>query len=358
MVVLSGEALDTSPELCQTSQMATYTKRGNKIRTQVRLNGVRESRTFDSITEAKAWALNLEAGALSDRRGDVPDKPFSALLERYGKDVSLTKKGHQWELAHLAALQRDPIARVSLRDMSGKHVAEWRDRRLAVVRGSSVCREWNLLSSVCAVAVAEWKWLHENPFAKAAGVKRPSESPHRDETITPDELAALRGATTRPAWRRVMRVVDFALETAMRSGEIIFLGLNTENVNPDTRVAHLPDTKNGSARDVPLSAEAVRIWNDAVADSVTSEVEGLSKYNVWGLTDETRDVHWRDLRDEVSRKHPGVSRLHFHDTRHTAITRLAKKLTVMELARMVGHHDINELLTYYNERAETIAQKL
>lgn len=50
--------------------------------------------------------------------------------------------------------------------------------------------------------------------------------------------------------------------------------------------------------------------------------------------------------------------MHFHDTRHEAITRLAKRLDVLELARMVGHRDPRSLMIYYNETAEQLAKKL
>jgi len=48
----------------------------------------------------------------------------------------------------------------------------------------------------------------------------------------------------------------------------------------------------------------------------------------------------------------------FHDARATAITRLAKKLDLLELARMVGHRDPRSLMTYYRESATEIANKL
>ena len=41
-----------------------------------------------------------------------------------------------------------------------------------------------------------------------------------------------------------------------------------------------------------------------------------------------------------------------------AITRLAKKLDVLPLARMVGHRNIKELMTYYNATAAEIAERL
>ena len=54
----------------------------------------------------------------------------------------------------------------------------------------------------------------------------------------------------------------------------------------------------------------------------------------------------------------GIEGLTFHDTRHEAITRLSKKLSALELAAAVGHKNVNQLLTYYNESATDIAKKL
>ena len=50
--------------------------------------------------------------------------------------------------------------------------------------------------------------------------------------------------------------------------------------------------------------------------------------------------------------------LTFHDTRHEAITRLAKKLHPLDLARMTGHTNLQELMTYYNESAADVAAML
>ena len=53
-----------------------------------------------------------------------------------------------------------------------------------------------------------------------------------------------------------------------------------------------------------------------------------------------------------------IDDLHFHDLRHTAITRLASKLNILELARCVGHKDLRQLQVYFNMSAEDIAKKL
>ena len=56
---------------------------------------------------------------------------------------------------------------------------------------------------------------------------------------------------------RVGASVLFAIETAMRAGEIC--NLKWEDVNFEKSTAFLPKTKNGFARTIPLSSMAVKI---------------------------------------------------------------------------------------------------
>ena len=129
----------------------------------------------------------------------------------------------------------------------------------------------------------------------------------------------------------------FAIETAMRRSEICLL--KPEIVNLESRVASLPTTKNGTARKVPLTSEAKRLimrvdCNFQLKPDVLSTMFLKAARNA------------------------GIDDLTFHDSRHEAITRLAKKMDILDLARAVGHKNINELQTYYNATAEEIAKGL
>lgn len=348
--------------------MATFRKRGDSIRVQVCVNGVRDSATRPSMAEARAWARTRETELNDEASGVIPDKTFGELLARYRDEVSPRKKGAREEATRINKIlgnddplegplkEGDPIASVKLKNLDGTYVARWRDRCLqAGLRGSSVSREWNLYSAACSVAIAEWKWLRFNPFGKSAGVRRPPPPPHRDEVILEADLAALQAAAeahATPTYLRVMRVARFGMETGMRAGEIIFVGANPERVDTEARVASLPDSKNGSKRRIPLSPEAIRLWEEAVADTP----KGID--NVWGLNSSTLDVHWRALRELAADRRELVARLHFHDTRHTAATNIAKKLQVLDLCRMFGWRDPKRAMIYYNETAESIALKL
>ena len=65
------------------------------------------------------------------------------------------------------------------------------------------------------------------------------------------------------------------------------------------------------------------------------------------------DALFRKARDRAM-----IEGLTFHDSRHEAITRLAGRLDVLELARMVGHRDLRMLMVYYNKTAAELADKL
>jgi integrase len=63
---------------------------------------------------------------------------------------------------------------------------------------------------------------------------------------------------------------------------------------------------------------------------------------------------FRKARDQM-----GITGLHFHDSRAEALTRLARRVDVMTLAKISGHKDLSILQnTYYRETAQEIAARL
>lgn len=325
--------------------MASYRKKGSGWEVSVCRKGVRRSKTFDTKIEATFWAAETEKEIMSGQAGKIPDKSFAELLQRYGNDVSPTKRGCDWELKRINLICRDEIALVMLSNLRSEIFASWRDRRLRTVSVGTVLREWNLLSHAINVSIKEWGWLKENPLKN---VKRPAQPRARDRLISDDEIERLLFALGYDYERypgtisaRVGAALLFAIETAMRAGEIC--GLMWANVDLDKRTAKLIETKNGHKREVPLSIEATRILNQVKSDSES----------VFNLQSSQIDSLFRK-----AKKMAMIEDLHFHDSRHTAITRLACKLNVLELARMVGHRDLRQLQVYYNASAESLAKKL
>jgi integrase len=329
--------------------MATFRKKGNGWEAAVCRKGIRQSKTFNTKSEATFWAASIEQEILSGKRGDIPNKTFGELLQRYAEKVSPTKRGAEWEVHRINAFLRDPISTVMLCDLSANHFSDWRDRRLLSVSAGSVLREINILSHALNTAIRDWGWLKVNPLS---GIRRPPEPLPRGRLITDIEIERLLLALgydhdVRPVGvsARVGAAMLFAIETAMRAGEIACL--TWDRVDIEKRTAKLIETKNGMKRDVPLSMEAIRIINQLRNDTESD------LGNIFGLTTRQIDVNFRKAKSRAM-----VDDLHFHDTRHLAITRLSKKLDVLSLARMVGHKDLRQLQIYFNLSAEDMAKNL
>lgn len=323
--------------------MASFRKMKSGWRAEVCVKGVRDSAVRDTKGEARAWAdereceLKLCLGFVDIKS----DRTVNDLFDRYLREVSKYKKGAKWEATRISLLMQHRISTVLLDEVSSSDIAQWRDWRLRSVKGSTVNREMNIISNAFQVGVKEWKWLKESP---CKDVKRPKDSPPRERRISEREISLVRltldfdeDVIAVTGKQRLAVAFLFAIETAMRLGEICSLG-------PDDivgRVATIHDSKNGTKRKVPLSNRAVELL------SFLPEHKKL--FNLKSPSSSTL------FRKYIS---PITHDLTFHDTRHEGITRLAAKMDVLDLARMVGHGDIRMLMIYYNKSAEDLASQL
>ncbi|EMT8255769.1 site-specific integrase [Neisseria gonorrhoeae] len=328
--------------------MATITQRNGKWRVQIRMKGVSRSATFERASDAKAWAARIESQIMDGIQGNAPRNTiFADLIRRYLSEVTPSKRGAREESYRIGRALKTPLAKVRLADLRPQDFADWRDQRLQEVSPTSVGRELTTLSAVCEHAMKEWGLLRENPVRK---ISKPKKSRARTRRPTEQEIADICAALLyRPnekpkmAVQRVAVAVLFAIETAMRAGEIC--GLKWADVNMRRRIAHLPITKNGDSRDVPLSLRAAEL---------IEQLRGIDDTWVFSLDAKSLDVLFRRARDNC-----GIQGPHFHDTRREALTRLSKKVPVEVLAKISGHRDLRILLNvYYRPDMADIAKML
>lgn len=319
--------------------MPTYQKVGDSWRVQAMRKGIRHSKTFRSLAKAQSWA----AGFTGAPRNVTT---LADALRVYSAKVIPGRRGKRWEAVRVGRFLRElsfvgkPIDRVTADDL-----ATWRDDRLKEVSSSSVMRELALLSGLFQWARLEKGWVEANP---CHSIRWPKGNPPRKRRVTPADQKAILSAL---GWKRrqVQSMNDqvavaflLAIETAMRAGEL--MSLAPEQVHLGRRYVHLELTKNGDARDVPLSKEAVRLFKLLVPH------DG----RMFQLRSASLDTLFRKARDKA-----GVKDLHFHDARREATTRLSKKLEPFELAAMTGHRDLKILLrTYYSPEPMEAAKKL
>ncbi|EAW4486097.1 site-specific integrase, partial [Salmonella enterica] len=185
-------------------------------------------------------------------------------LSRYYATTSVHKRGHQQEFYRVCVIQRHPVAQKMMDEITTVDIAAYRDFRLSQINvrtgrnisGNTVRLELALLSSLYNLARVEWGTCRTNPVEL---VRKPKVAGGRDRRLTSQEERRL-SRYFREQNPELYTIFHLAIETAMRQGEI--LSLRWEHIDIQHGVAHLPHTKNGSTRDVPLSRKARRLLQD------------------------------------------------------------------------------------------------
>ncbi|WP_026177596.1 integrase [Thiobacillus denitrificans] len=363
--------------------MATIRKRGQyQWEAQIRRRGYpAQSKTFNTKAEAEAWAKMNESEmsrGIWVSRGEAEATTLHEALIRYETEIVPAKKGAAQEESVLRIIKAMELAKRPLAGIRGADVAKLRDEWLKDYKPATVLRRLAVLSHVFNIARKEWGMESlSNPVEL---VRKPQPNNARTRRITLDEpnavispetdsdrnagnhelerIAAASGSGVLPS------IVWLAVETAMRRGEIV--ALRWEHIDLKRRVAHLPLTKNGSSRDIPLSSRAVAVLeamqktdDDAKdgrvfkirSDAVTRAFERAVARARKGYLDECN----------AAQKRPDakyLTDLRFHDLRHEATSRLAEIFPMHELTKITGHKDPRMLMRYYHPRAEDLAKRL
>jgi integrase len=130
----------------------------------------------------------------------------------------------------------------------------------------------------------------------------------------------------------------------MRQGEL--LRMRWTDINTDLKVVHLPLTKNGHPRTIPLSEKAFQVLEKISQDDSTKPV--------FSTTGEAIKRSWCRAVDRS-----GIVDFHFHDLRHEAISRFFELgLSIPEVALISGHRDTHMLFRCTHLKAENVGTKI
>lgn len=340
---------------CPMASIKQY--RGKTWRAIVRRKGFPvESKTFESKRDAEAWAASVEARMGVSKFDELQLKQsrtttVKSLFDRYIKEVAPNKKGRN-EVGTLNRIVRDAKFMPLLLDrLRSDDIRDWRDERANEVAHASVHREMNTISAVFTHAIKEWGVpLEANPCHSVSRFKNADK--RREKRWTQADIDAFLKAAGWAADKKPKVGRDYvgwalllALETAMREGDICFP--KVADFHEAERYLHLADTKNGDARNVPLSKKAIGYLKTLCEGKKPED-------KIVPLVANTLCEYALDVRRKC-----GLEHLHFHDTRHTAATAMSKKLSnVLELSAQTGHRSLKSLQRYYHPTAADIASKL
>ena len=136
--------------------------------------------------------------------------------------------------------------------------------------------------------------------------------------------------------------IQLALYTAMRRSEL--LQLHWLDIDLEAQLATLHETKNGHARTIPLTRDAIKVL-------ATLPRQGQS---LLPMTELALRQSWERLV-----KRAGVNGFRFHDFRHEAISRFFEMgLSVPEVALISSHRDARMLFRYTHLKVENVVTRL
>ncbi len=334
--------------------MATIRKRGTKWQVQIRRKGHPQIiKAFILKEEAVRWARQRE---LEMDRGEVEvvnanqHHTLSVILGRYEAEVTVHKRSHLSEAAHLKQIGRHQIAQLPAISIKAEDIAKFRDDRLKTVSNPTVRKELTLLGSIFKVAMQEWGYRRaDNPVSS---VRKPPSGRSRDRRLDAEGFAMLQQGISTCRNPLMAEAIQFAKETGMRRGEI--LALEWSNVNLTASLVFLPITKNGSSRTVPLSPAARQVLERLKSMRSGASTNPINTNLVFPISANALRMGWQRLL-----KRSGLNDFRFHDLRHEAISSFFELgLTVPEVALISGHKDARMLFHYTHLRATDVVAKL
>lgn len=309
--------------------------------------GHQVSKVFDTLDEARTWRDLQRAGSSLDidekrifeaRANKRSARTFTVMqaLERYATEVTPAKKGAAVELTRINKAKKSSLSGKSLYMVTPKDVLVFMNE----IGGSDNNKRKyaSLISHLYRIAVKRWGIAVENPVS--GKIEMPSNGKPRDRRLNGNEAELL----LKHLSGEVRSVFEFAIETAMRRGEL--LSLEWKNIDLKNCTATLKDTKNGEVRAVPLSTTAIRV--------LKGMQRGIGSGKVFTIT-------YSQLRDawEAARTAADIPDIRLHDLRHEAASRLFEKgLNVMEAASVTGHKTLGMLKRYTHLSPTDIAKKL
>ncbi|NYH13798.1 tyrosine-type recombinase/integrase [Paraburkholderia bryophila] len=317
------------------------------------------AKTFRTKSDAEDWARRTEdemVRGLFIQRAPSEKTTVSAALERYRREIVPTKKANtqRREAARIRELAFH-FGKYSLAAVTPDLIAAFRDARLAQGKANNTVRlELALLGHLFNVAIKEWHiGLVYNPVAN---IRKPSPGEGRDRRLEAGEQAKLLTAVGSHNNPMLAWIVQLAIETGMRQSEI--LGLRRFQVDVERRIVRLTDTKNDSARTVPLTKAAAAVLSDAMRYPVRPIDTDLIFFGEPGHDGKRRPYQFTKVWTRIKRE-AGMQDLRFHDLRHESVSCLVEAgLSDQEVASISGHKSMQMLRRYTHLRAEDLVKKL
>jgi integrase len=328
------------------------------------------AKTFRTKRDAEDWARRTEDDMVRGayiQRAPADRLTLAKALERYLAEVTPTKRpSTQISDRNRSKILIAYLGKYSLSALTPEIVAKFRDARLAGedrknAKGKPIPRSNNtvrldlaLLGHLFTVAIKEWGiGLPSNPVMN---IRRPAPGPGRNRRLTPDEEKRLLAAVDQHSNPMLRWIVRIALETGMRSSEIVTL--RRMQVDVKRRIVRLLETKNTSPRTVPLTSTAAALFHEALHHPVRPIDTDLIFFGEPGRDGKRSPYQFNPVWLNIKREQ-GLADVRFHDLRHEAVSRFVEAgFSDQEVSAISGHKSMQMLKRYTHLRTEDLVVRI
>lgn len=327
-------------------------KRNNKFRVQLRpKNQASISKTFNTHKEAALFEMQMKM-ALNMIEPDLKlEYSLNTIVDLY---LDLNKNYFSVDIkkAKLNSFLKEygnfSIKKITEQFSFEEYINAQKNLNL---KNSTINTNIRALNSVFNFCIKKG-WIYQNPLKTIKKLPEPIGRVRRisnaeQETLL-RKLNYFSTIKSKEDWDikiETAHIFLLAIYTGMRLSEICTI--KKENLFLDEQFLFLPKTKNGDSRKVPLSDKAINL---------IKKIQNLNLHssNLF-LFDRRRISQYF----HKTKKKLKISNLHFHDTRHEAISTFVEmNIPTLSIAAIVGIKDIKVLSIYYNPTIENLAALL
>lgn len=304
-------------------------KRGNTWYVDYYCNGRRYREAVGPNRKVAERILEKRLVAIAEGRFlDIKEKPtttfddIAALFLDYSRSNKLSFERDE----RCVKLLRERFGGMLLDEITPLDIEKYKSARRKLVGPATVNKELACFKTMFSKAVI-WNLATENPVKRVSLFREP---PGRVRYLSRDEIDRL----LFEAADHLKPIIIVALFTGMRKSEI--LKLTWRDIDFDHRLIYVRNSKNGSAREIPMAREVV----------AALETLPVTEHRVF-TADGHRPVTSIRTGFENAVKRAQLQDFSFHDLRHTFASHLVMNgvelLTVKEL---LGHKTLAMTLRY------------
>lgn len=342
--------------------MATYRKRGARWQAIVRKAGhQQQSRSFATKGQAKRWADGLERAMESGEHAakvSLHTVTIKQLLDNHILHLERISNRDRRIMSDYRRLLEFFDGDMPLIDLDYDMLAQFCRTRIEVDGVVPATVDQNILALSGAITTGTLELDIPGSFKEQFSVWRlglsrakltaPPQS--RFRRVTPDEYELIMMHLKHNRAFRIgyAEIIDFAIDSCMRLGEI--MRLRVEDFSPKDGTVVVRERKHPTRKTdevVPLMGKAQAIIAGRIKRGAT-EHGRVFPYNLDSVSNGFGRIMKRLRIDD----------LHFHDLRHEGISRLFERgYQIQEVAMVSGHKDWSSLRRYVNLKASEVAAK-